>query len=47
MKTFVLFIVLFIVVSIGCQNPQKKKEMGIKFDLYEENEVKEYWIVDS
>ena len=23
-----------------------KKEMGIKFDLYEENEVKEYWIVD-
>lgn len=24
-----------------------KKEMGIKFDLYEENEVKEYWIVDT
>ena len=24
----------------------KKKEMGIKFDLYEENEVKEYWIID-
>ncbi len=23
-----------------------KKEMGIKFDLYEENEVKEYWLVD-
>ncbi len=23
-----------------------KKEMGIKFDLYEENEVKEYWIID-
>jgi Uma2 family endonuclease len=23
-----------------------KKEMGIKFDLYEENEVQEYWIVD-
>jgi Uma2 family endonuclease len=23
-----------------------KKEMGIKFDLYEENDVKEYWIVD-
>jgi Uma2 family endonuclease len=23
-----------------------KKEMGIKFDLYEENEVKEYWIVE-
>lgn len=23
-----------------------KKEMGIKFDLYQENEVKEYWIVD-
>jgi len=23
-----------------------KKEMGIKFDLHEENEVKEYWIVD-
>lgn len=23
-----------------------KKEMGIKFDLYLENEVKEYWIVD-
>lgn len=23
-----------------------KKEMGIKFDLYEENKVKEYWIVD-
>ncbi len=22
------------------------KEMGIKFDLYEENEVKEYWLVD-
>lgn len=24
-----------------------KKEMGIKFDLYEENGVKEYWMVDS
>lgn len=23
-----------------------KKEMGIKFDLYEENRVKEYWLVD-
>ena len=23
-----------------------KKEMGIKFDLYQENEVKEYWIID-
>ncbi len=23
-----------------------KKEMGVKFDLYEENEVKEYWIVE-
>ena len=23
-----------------------KKEMGIKFDLYEENGVKEYWIVE-
>ncbi len=23
-----------------------KKEMGIKFDLYEENGVKEYWLVD-
>jgi Uma2 family endonuclease len=23
-----------------------KKEMGIKFDLYEENEVKEYWLID-
>jgi Uma2 family endonuclease len=23
-----------------------KKELGIKFDLYEENEVKEYWLVD-
>jgi Uma2 family endonuclease len=23
-----------------------QKEMGIKFDLYEENEVKEYWLVD-
>jgi Uma2 family endonuclease len=23
-----------------------EKEMGIKFDLYEENEVKEYWIVE-
>lgn len=23
-----------------------KKEMDIKFDLYEENEVKEYWIVE-
>jgi Uma2 family endonuclease len=23
-----------------------KKEMGIKFELYEENEVKEYWIVE-
>lgn len=23
-----------------------KKEMGLKFDLYEENGVKEYWIVD-
>ncbi len=23
-----------------------KKEMGIKFELYEENEVKEYWIID-
>ena len=22
-----------------------KKEMGVKFDLYEENGVKEYWIV--
>ena len=24
-----------------------KKEMGIKFDLYEENGVKEYWIVEA
>jgi Uma2 family endonuclease len=24
-----------------------KKEMGIKFDLYEENGVKEYWIVNQ
>jgi Uma2 family endonuclease len=24
-----------------------QKEMGIKFDLYEENEVKEYWLVDQ
>jgi Uma2 family endonuclease len=23
-----------------------KKEMGIKFNLYEENLIKEYWIVD-
>lgn len=23
-----------------------EKEMGIKFDLYEENEVKEYWIIE-
>lgn len=23
-----------------------KKEMGVKFNLYEENEVREYWIVD-
>ena len=23
-----------------------KKEMGIKFELYEENQIKEYWIVD-
>ncbi|MBC7440584.1 MAG: Uma2 family endonuclease [Flavobacterium sp.] len=23
-----------------------KKEMGIKFNLYEENQIKEYWIVD-
>lgn len=23
-----------------------KKEMGVKFDLYEENDVKEYWIVE-
>ncbi len=23
-----------------------EKEMGIKFDLYEENQVKEYWIVE-
>jgi Uma2 family endonuclease len=23
-----------------------QKEMGVKFDLYEENEVKEYWLVD-
>ena len=23
-----------------------KKEMGVKFDLYEENAVKEYWIVN-
>ncbi len=23
-----------------------KKEMGVKFDLYEENKIKEYWIVE-
>ena len=23
-----------------------EKEMGIKFDLYEENEIKEYWIIE-
>ena len=24
-----------------------KKEMSLKFDLYEENDVREYWLVDS
>ncbi len=23
-----------------------EKEMGVKFDLYEENEIKEYWIIE-